>query len=54
MLDDQGERDFTSTVPGTRLIVDITYLRTGEGSLYLATIIDLFSGMVIGWSMAEL
>ena len=53
MLDDQGKRDFTSTVPGTRLVGDITYLRTGEGWLYLATVIDLFSGMVIGWTMAE-
>jgi putative transposase len=53
MLDDQGKRNFTSTVPGTRLVGDITYLRTGEGWLYLATVIDLFSGMVIGWSMAE-
>ena len=53
MLDDQGKRDFTSAVPGTRLVGDITYLRTGEGWLYLATVIDLFSGMVIGWSMAE-
>jgi putative transposase len=53
MLDDQGKRDFTATVPGTRLVGDITYLRTGEGWLYLATVIDLFSGMVIGWAMAE-
>jgi putative transposase len=53
MLDDQGKRDFTSAVPGTRLVGDITYLRTGEGWLYLATVIDLFSGMVIGWAMAE-
>jgi len=53
MLNDQGKRDFTSAVPGTRLVGDITYLRTGEGWLYLATVIDLFSGMVIGWAMAE-
>jgi hypothetical protein len=53
MLDDQGKRDFTATLPGTRLVGDITYLRTGEGWLYLATVIDLFSGMVIGWAMAE-
>lgn len=52
MLDAQGKRDFTSTVPGTRLVGDITYLRTGEGWLYLATVIDLFSGVVVGWSMA--
>ncbi len=32
---------------------DITYLRTGEGWLYLATVIDLFSRRVIGWSAAD-
>jgi len=40
-------------VPGTRLVGDITYLRTGEGWLYLATVIDVCTGMVIGWSMAD-
>lgn len=34
-------RDFTSAAPGTKLVGDITYLRTGEGWLYLATVIDL-------------
>ena len=34
-------RDFTSDDPGTRLVGDITYLRTGQGWLYLATVIDL-------------
>lgn len=53
MLDEDGARDFTSDVPGARLVGDITYLRTGEGWLYLATVIDLCTGMVIGWSMAE-
>jgi transposase InsO family protein len=48
----RGKRDFTSTSPGTRLVGDITYVRTGEGWLYLATVIDLFSGMVLGGSMA--
>ncbi|THJ66782.1 IS3 family transposase [Arthrobacter echini] len=53
MLDDDGVRDFTSQAPGTRLVGDITYLRTGEGWLFLATVIDLCTGMVIGWSMAD-
>jgi putative transposase len=44
-------RDFTSAAPGTRLVGDITYLRTDEGWLYLATVIDLCTGMVIGWNM---
>lgn len=41
------ERDFTSDEPGTRLVGDITYLRTGEGWLYLATVIDVATRMVI-------
>lgn len=32
---------------------DITYLRTQEGWLYLAVVLDLFSRKVIGWSMRE-
>jgi putative transposase len=53
MLDADGNRDFSSQAPGTRLCGDITYLRTGEGWLYLATVLDLCTGMVIGWSMAD-
>jgi putative transposase len=32
---------------------DITYLRTGEGWLYLVVVIDLWSQSVIGWSMSS-
>jgi transposase InsO family protein len=46
-------RDFTAQAPGTRLVGDITYLRTGEGWLYLATVIDLATKMVTGWQLAE-
>ena len=46
------ERDFTAPTPGTRLVGDITYLRTGEGWLYLATVIDLATRMVVGWQTA--
>src|SRR5205085_1949759 len=46
------DRDFTTTVPGQRLVGDITYLRTGEGWLYLATVIDLATRMVVGWQLA--
>jgi transposase InsO family protein len=47
------ERDFTADAPGQRLVGDITYLRTGEGWLYLATVIDLATRMVIGWQLAN-
>lgn len=34
-------------------MVDITCLRTGEGWLYLCAVLDLYSGKVVGWSMAS-
>jgi transposase InsO family protein len=45
-------RDFSAERPGVRLVGDITYLRTGEGWLYLATVIDLATRMVVGWQTA--
>ncbi|CAO5245383.1 transposase [Frankia sp. AgKG'84/4] len=50
---DRVRRDFTATRPGTKLVGDITCIRTGEGWLYLATVIDCYSRKVIGWSMAD-
>lgn len=51
---DLVERDFdpASSAPGERLVGDITYLKTGEGWLYLATVIDLATRMVVGWQLA--
>jgi transposase InsO family protein len=48
-------RDFdpASSAPGERLVGDITYLKTGEGWLYLATVIDLATRMVVGWQLAD-
>ena len=45
------ERDFAPDAPNTAWVSDITYVRTYEGFLYLATVIDLFSRRVVGWSM---
>lgn len=44
-------RAFTPPVPTTVLVGDITYLKT-EGWLYLATVIDLGTRMVVGWQTA--
>ena len=44
-------RDFTAAAPGTKLVGDVTYIRTWTGWLYLATVIDLATRKVIGWSM---
>lgn len=46
-------RDFECPVPTCRLVGDITYLRTGQGWLYLAVAIDLCTRMVVGWSVSE-
>jgi putative transposase len=45
-------RDFTATSPNTKWVTDITAIPTAEGWLYLAVALDLFSRMVVGWSMA--
>ena len=47
------KRDFTSPVATCKLVGDITYLRTREGWLCLATVIDLCARMVVGWAMSE-
>ena len=44
-------RDFTTTKINQKWCGDITYIRTEEGWLYLAFVIDLYSPTVISWSM---
>ena len=46
-------RTFEAETPDTRWTADITYLWTGQGWLYLAVILDLFSRRIVGWSMSE-
>jgi transposase InsO family protein len=50
---DRLERDFTAPAPGQRLVGDVTYLKTGQGWVYLATVIDLATRMVVGWQLAD-
>ncbi len=45
------QRQFSPDSPDERWVTDITYIRTHEGWLYLAVVVDLFSRKVIGWSM---
>ena len=44
-------RQFDVTTPNKAYVSDITYIRTAEGWLYLAVVIDLYSRKVVGWSM---
>lgn len=47
------KQNFYASGPNQKWVSDITYLRTGEGWLYLAVVIDLWSRSVIGWSMSS-
>ena len=52
-IPDLVKRDFTAAAPYRKLISDITEIRTWQGKVYLATVIDCFSKEVIGWAMAS-
>jgi putative transposase len=53
VADDLVQRDFTPATADRLWVADITYLRTWEGWLYLAVVLDCFSRKVVGWSMAD-
>lgn len=46
-------QDFTAQAPNDKWVADITYVRTLEGWLYLAIILDLFSRKIVGISMDD-
>jgi putative transposase len=50
---DLVKRDFTAQAPATKLVGDITYIRTWEGWLYLATVLDCYSKKIVGYAMAD-
>ncbi|PZR91541.1 MAG: IS3 family transposase [Candidatus Nephthysia bennettiae] len=52
-IPDLLEQDFTAVAPGQKMVGDITYIPTWEGWLYLATVIDCYTKMVVGYSMGE-
>lgn len=47
------QRRFKVAQPNQPWVTDITYIRTHEGWLYLAVVVDLFSRQVVGWSMGS-
>ena len=51
--EDLVKRDFMPAAPDRLYVADITYVRTWEGWLYLAVVLDAFSRRVIGWAMAD-
>jgi putative transposase len=45
------QREFTVEKPDQVWVTDITYIRTWQGWLYLAVVMDLYAQRVVGWSM---
>ena len=45
------QQQFNVEQPDKAWVTDITYIRTHEGWLFLAVVVDLFSRRVIGWAM---
>lgn len=45
------ERNFTAQEPETKWVTDITEVKTQEGKLFLCVVLDLFSKLIVGWSM---
>jgi putative transposase len=50
---DLVERNFTVAEPNTLWVADLTYIKTLQGILYLAVVLDVFSRKVVGWQMAD-
>jgi len=50
---DLVDRKFVATEPNQLWVADVTYVPTVQGWLYLACVTDVFSRMVLGWSMAS-
>jgi putative transposase len=46
------ERQFQAERPNSRWVADFTYVPTGEGWLFVAAVLDLFSRRIVGWSMS--
>jgi len=53
IADNVLNRNFNPDVPNKSWVSDITYVRTYEGFLYVATVLDLFSRRIVGWSMGK-
>jgi putative transposase len=65
MIKDEGQNDypvspnilnrnFSVAAPNRVWVSDITYVAIGEGWLYLAAVMDLYSGKIVGWDMDSL
>ena len=52
-IPDLVDRKFQAEAPDRLWVADITYIRTWQGFLYLAIVLDVFSRRIVGWAMAS-
>jgi putative transposase len=53
VADNLLNRPFAAAAPNQVWVGDITYIATGEGWLFLAVVLDLFSRQIVGWALHE-
>lgn len=53
VADNLLRRDFTATAPNQKWVGDMTYIGTGEGWVYLATLKDVFTRQIVGWACSD-
>lgn len=46
-------QDFTTYAPNKVWVADITYIRTAQGRMYLASVLDLFTKKIVGWKLSD-
>ena len=52
-IEDLVRRDFFAAAPNLKWVADTTEIMTGEGKLYTACILDVFSRRIVGWAMSD-
>lgn len=52
VVENKLDRNFSTNTPATAWVSDITYIRTGQGWLYLTAILDLYDRKVVGWALS--
>jgi putative transposase len=50
---DLVNRNFTATAPDRLWLADLTYVPTGQGFVYVAFVLDVFSRLIVGWQTAD-
>ncbi|CAH1210220.1 IS3 family transposase ISCce3 [Paenibacillus auburnensis] len=53
IADNALQQDFSATKPNEKWVADITYIPCRQGKLYLASILDLYTKQIVGWTLSD-